>query len=229
MRLRHVNMTASLGSPDDGGPDPGTFVWVTAEVEIEPLLQPGSMGDPYPYPPPPLLDLQGNPFPPPTLLFSTAAGDVMPFPAALTSGSLVRTRRTQVATDGTITVTMPTPSSLAYSAGARTSADLDPVQQGRWGVLYFLMMQRGIPIPFAVDEAAIVNGQMDITPALSKNGTFSSVTGGIPYVYTDPGTTPPALTLLAILSAQSAAIAALSAQVTALAARPSILDEGTLP
>ena len=240
MRPRRVTLFASLGLPQDGAPPPGTWVWVTAEVGVEPLLRGVSVGgNDQPYPPPPLLDLNGNPFPAPTTLFSTGAGDILPFPSGLANGATSLTRRTCVATDGTVTLTVPAPSALAWSAGARTDADLDPLRWGRWDVRYFWMMQGGDPILFRVDESLIdLSGILDVTPALNVASAWTAIStspaplpGGVPI--TDPGTAPPAPTLLALLAAQSAAqsaaLAALSAQITALAARPSILDEGTLP
>ena len=147
----------------DGTPAAGAVLYLGAQIEVRPLRE-GIQGglDPTPYPPftPP----DGVTEPTPVPLFGSPPHSL----SVLQTGGGVPLRRVPADAEGAFSCVLPTPQALAYSAGARTDADMDPTRGGAYSVAYVAVMPDGRLVVFSVDTATLAgDGSLDITTLLA--------------------------------------------------------------
>lgn len=163
-------LTASLFGSDGQPRAAGVDVYLLQQVNVQPLIKGAAGGDFESFPPAPTVDMNGNPLPTPIPLFPRGVGDGPPYPAGVTNGTPVAARHTQTNSLGQFSIHAALPSTLAYNAGARTDADLDPARGGRYSVGYAIIIGTGQVIGFTVNESSIVAGTLDITAILASAG-----------------------------------------------------------
>ena len=157
-----VTLTGTLLG-QDGGPAGGLLLHLGAIVSVRPLRAGEANSDEAgPYPP---LPAPATPFPDPILLFSPAPAAALVALADGGGGALLR--RVITEEDGTFSIDFPIPNLLAYGAGARTDADLDPARGGRYSVQYVAVLPTGRMTLFPLDMTTAVEGVIDITALLS--------------------------------------------------------------
>lgn len=165
MALETFTATGTLCWPS-GVPASGATLHVGALVNVRPLLA-GEVGTDAagPYPSNPPRDPSLPPPPAPVPLFAAPPGASVTSLAASGGATL---SRVQAAQDGTFSAVLPTARAIAYAAGARTDADMDPARGGAYDVRFMVVFPDGRVILFTLDPAvAISDARVDISAALS--------------------------------------------------------------
>jgi hypothetical protein len=141
-----------------GAPAAGQLVKFGAVAAVQPELRGGYLSEVAVSYPPVIEDPLNPPPPPQSLVFRSAPTYV----------SSELWRRSYSDADGVATVTMPSPAALAYAAGARTDADMDPARGGRYSVLYYLLLPGSEVRTFTLANGQVTEAQIDVTALVMR-------------------------------------------------------------